>query len=707
MKENEQLSFFDVSSEENDKSDNNQDKAVNEANKSGRRKSRRLKDASYDDLMKIKDDIEKLRDEIRYHNKRYYDDDDPEISDYEYDMLNQKLKNYEKDYPEFITKDSPTQKVGGHSKNIFSQVTHDVQMQSLQDVFSFEDVVDFVKKMQDEYGENIEFTVETKIDGLSVSLEYENGRLVRGSTRGDGFVGEDVTENLKVVHGIPENLNTNDTFEVRGEVYLPRKEFESINEKLESAGKQILSNPRNAAAGTLRQLDTKLVKARNLSIFVFNLQKGMKFNTHSESIEYIKNSGIKTIEYIKVCVGVDEVLKAIKEIGDLRETLPYDIDGAVVKINDLKLREEAGSTVKVPKWAVAYKYPPEQKETKLLDIKVQVGRTGQVTPMAILEPVRLAGSVISKTTLHNFDYVKEKDIKIGDIVVIQKAGDVIPEVINVVKAKRTGEEVSYEIPTNCPVCGEKLEKQEGEVALRCTNSECPALTYRSLVHFASRDAMDITGLGESIIEQLIDANLIHDIADIYYLKYEDLVVLDRFAPKSALNLIDAINKTKANSLDKLLFGLGMRHIGKKAAKILAENFDDIYDISNASVEDINSLDDFGEIMAKSVVDFFAKDETLKLIKKLEEAGVNLKGSKKELSSNLLEGKVFVVTGSFDEYSRNDIIKLIEDNAGKVSGSVSKKTSFVIAGDNAGSKLSKAESLGISVISIDEFKEMIN
>ena len=707
MKENEQLSFFDVSSEENDKSDNNQDKAVNDANKNGRRKSHRIKDASYDDLMKIKDEIEKLRDEIRYHNKRYYDDDDPEISDYEYDMLNQKLKNYEKDYPEFITKDSPTQKVGGHSKNIFSQVTHDVQMQSLQDVFSFEDVVDFVKKMQDEYGENIEFTVETKIDGLSVSLEYENGRLVRGSTRGDGFVGEDVTENLKVVHGIPENLNTNDTFEVRGEVYLPRKEFESINEKLESAGKQILSNPRNAAAGTLRQLDTKLVKARNLSIFVFNLQKGMKFNTHSESIEYIKNSGIKTIEYIKVCVGVDEVLKAIKEIGDLRETLPYDIDGAVVKINDLKLREEAGSTVKVPKWAVAYKYPPEQKETKLLDIKVQVGRTGQVTPMAILEPVRLAGSVISKTTLHNFDYVKEKDIKIGDIVVIQKAGDVIPEVINVVKAKRTGEEVSYEIPTNCPVCGEKLEKQEGEVALRCTNSECPALTYRSLVHFASRDAMDITGLGESIIEQLIDANLIHDIADIYYLKYEDLVVLDRFAPKSALNLIDAINKTKANSLDKLLFGLGMRHIGKKAAKILAENFDDIYDISNASVEDINSLDDFGEIMAKSVVDFFAKEETLKLIKKLEEARVNLKGSKKELSSNVLEGKVFVVTGSFDEYSRNDITKLIEDNAGKVSGSVSKKTSFVIAGDNAGSKLSKAESLGISVISIDEFKEMIN
>ncbi len=654
----------------------------------------------------VKEEIDRLRREIEYHNKKYYDEDEPEISDYEYDKLTQRLKKLEKEHPEYVTDDSPTRKVGGHSKNIFNQVTHDVQMQSLQDVFSFDDVKDFVFKMQREYGENIEFTVETKIDGLSVSLEYENGKFVRGSTRGDGFIGEDVTENLKMVDGIPDRLSTKDTFEVRGEVYLPRKEFESINEKLEESGKQILSNPRNAAAGTLRQLDPKLVRARNLSIFVFNLQKGKKFSNHSESIEYIKNTGIKTIEYIKVCVGINEVLAAIEEIGKKRDSLPYDIDGAVVKINDLKLREEAGSTVKVPKWAVAYKYPPEQKETKLLDIKVQVGRTGQVTPMAILEPVRLAGSVISKTTLHNFDYIKTKDIKIGDTVVIQKAGDVIPEVINVVKSKRTGDEKEYNVPTICPVCGEKLEKLENEVALRCTNSECPALTYRSLVHFASRDAMDISGLGGAIVEQLIDENLIKDIADIYYLKYEDIVILDRFAPKSAMNLINAIQNTKANTLDKLLFGLGMRHIGKKAAKILSENFDDIYEIGKASVEEINALDDFGEIMAKSVVDFFSKEQTKKLIQKLENAGVNLKGNKKELSSNKLKGKIFVVTGSFDDYSRNDITKLIEENSGKVSGSVSKKTSFLVAGENAGSKLSKAESLGIPVISIEKLKEII-
>ena len=654
----------------------------------------------------IKEEIEKLRKEIEYHNKRYYDDDNPEISDYEYDKLSLKLRKLEKEHPEYALDSSPTKKVGGHVKNIFSQVKHDVQMQSLQDVFSYDDVKDFVRKMQEEYGKDIQFTVETKIDGLSVSLEYEKGKLIRGSTRGDGFVGEDVTENLKMVDGIPELLTTDDTFEVRGEVYLPRKEFESINNKLEEAGKQILANPRNAAAGTLRQLDSRLVKQRNLSIFVFNLQKGKKFKTHSESIEYIKNTGIKTIEYIKVCVGEDEVLNAIEEIGNLRDGLPYDIDGAVVKINDLKIREEAGTTVKVPKWAVAYKYPPEQKETKLTNIKVQVGRTGQVTPMAILNPVRLAGSVISKTTLHNFDYVKEKDIKIGDTVVIQKAGDVIPEVISVVKSKRTGNEVEYEIPKVCPVCGEELEKINDEVALRCTNNECPAQIFRSLVHFASRDAMDISGLGDAIVEQLIDNNLIKDIADIYYLKYDDVVKLDRFAPKSARNLINAIEKTKNNSLDKLLFGFGMRHIGKKAAKVLAENFDNIYMIKDASFDDINSLDDFGAIMAQSVVDFFSKEETDMLISKFEKAGVNLNGLKKELDSEILKDKTFVITGSFDNYSRSDITKLIEKNGGKVSGSVSKKTSFLIAGEDAGSKLRKAESLSIPIISVEHLEKMI-
>lgn len=654
----------------------------------------------------IKEEIEKLRKELEYHNKKYYDEDNPEISDFEYDKLSLRLRKLEKEYPEYANENSPTKKVGGHSKNIFSQVKHDVQMQSLQDVFSYDDVGEFVFKMQEEYGENIEFTVETKIDGLSVSLEYENGVLVKGSTRGDGFVGEDVTENLKMVNGIPEKLFTKETFEVRGEVYLPRKEFESINRKLEESGKQILANPRNAAAGTLRQLDSKLVKQRNLSIFVFNLQKGKQFVTHSESIEYIKSVGIKTIEYIKVCVGIEEVLNEIKKIGNLRDKLPYDIDGAVVKVNNLKIREEVGTTAKVPKWAVAYKYPPEQKETKLVDIKMQVGRTGQVTPMAILTPVRLAGSLISKTTLHNFDYVKQKDIKIGDTVVIQKAGDVIPEVISVVKNKRNGDEVEYNIPTFCPVCGEKLEKLNDEVALRCTNIECPAQTFRSLVHFASRDAMDISGLGDAIVEQLIDNKLIKDIADIYYLKYEDIVKLDRFAPKSARNLINAIEKTKNNSLDKLLFGFGMRHIGKKAAKVLAQNFDNIYMIKKASLEEINGLDDFGEIMAKSVIEFFSKEQTDILIAKLKNAGVNLEGMKKELDSEILKDKTFVITGSFDGYSRNDIIKLIERNGGKVSGNVSKKTSFLVSGEDSGSKLIKAESLNIPVISIQKLGEMV-
>lgn len=654
----------------------------------------------------IKEEIEKLRKELEYHNKKYYDEDNPEISDFEYDKLSLRLRKLEKEYPEYANENSPTKKVGGHSKNIFSQVKHDVQMQSLQDVFSYDDVGEFVFKMQEEYGENIEFTVETKIDGLSVSLEYENGVLVKGSTRGDGFVGEDVTENLKMVNGIPEKLFTKETFEVRGEVYLPRKEFESINRKLEESGKQILANPRNAAAGTLRQLDSKLVKQRNLSIFVFNLQKGKQFVTHSESIEYIKSVGIKTIEYIKVCVGIEEVLNEIKKIGNLRDKLPYDIDGAVVKVNNLKIREEVGTTAKVPKWAVAYKYPPEQKETKLVDIKMQVGRTGQVTPMAILTPVRLAGSLISKTTLHNFDYVKQKDIKIGDTVVIQKAGDVIPEVISVVKNKRNGDEVEYNIPTFCPVCGEKLEKLNDEVALRCTNIECPAQTFRSLVHFASRDAMDISGLGDAIVEQLIDNKLIKDIADIYYLKYEDIVKLDRFAPKSARNLINAIEKTKNNSLDKLLFGFGMRHIGKKAAKVLAQNFDNIYMIKKASLEEINGLDDFGEIMAKSVIEFFSKEQTDILIAKLKNAGVNLDGMKKELDSEILKDKTFVITGSFDGYSRNDITKLIERNGGKVSGNVSKKTSFLVLGEDSGSKLIKAESLNIPVISIQKLGEMV-
>lgn len=664
------------------------------------------------DEKKIKKEIKDLRKQIEYHNQKYYENDEPEISDYAYDNLTQKLRELEIKYPKFVKETSPSQKIGGKTKKEFLQVSHEVQMQSLQDVFSYQDVENFVNKVMIEYGENTEFVVETKIDGLSVSLEYVNGEFVRGSTRGDGFVGEDVTKNLSVIKTIPKNLsndlidNTSTTIEVRGEVYLSKKEFENINDKLALEGKQILSNPRNAAAGTLRQLNSELVRSRNLDIFIFNVQKGGEFKTHSESLEYLKKSGLHTLEYSKVCVGIEQVLANITKIGELRDELSYEIDGAVVKINNLHLREEIGSTVKVPKWAVAYKYPPKQEETKVLNIVTQVGRTGQVTPMAILEPVRIAGSVVSKTTLHNFDYIALKDIKIGDTVIIQKAGDVIPEVVEVIKSKRTGNEIEFEKPTKCPVCNEELENLETEVTLRCTNSECPALLYRSVVHFASRDCMDIMGLGDSIVEQLIDCELLKDVADIYYLKYDNLVELDRFAPKSAQNLIDSINKTKANTLDKLIFGLGIRHIGKKAAKTLSNSFKDIYELEKATFEEINNLDEFGAIMANSVVEFFRKEQTIEIIQKLDKAGVNLKGNVKKIDSEKLNGKVFVITGSFENYSREDITKIIELNSGKTSNSVSKKTSFVIAGESAGSKLDKANELKLPVITIEEFLELL-
>lgn len=549
--------------------------------KSNKNKHKIIENDLGSDKKAVYEEIKFLRKQIEHYNKLYYEDDNSDLSDYAYDKLVVKLRKLEHANPEFIDSDSPTQKVGGRVKKGFSEVKHEVQMQSLQDVFSFEEVEEFVNKVIDEFGEDTEFVVETKIDGLSVSLEYEDGKLVRGSTRGDGFIGEDVTENIKVIKDIPHELKSNDTLEIRGEIYLPRSEFEKINEELLSKGKQLLANPRNAAAGTLRQLDSKLVEERNLSIFVFTILKGNTFKTDSESLNYLNSIGVKTIEYAKVCKGAVEVINAIKEIGNLRDSLPYDIDGAVVNVNDISYRAEMGKTAKVPKWSVAYKYPPEQKQTKIIDIVTQVGRTGQVTPMAVLEPVRIAGSVISRTTLHNFDYIKEKDIRIGDIAVVEKAGDVIPEVVDVLTDKRDGTEEVYEIPTVCPVCGEDLEKEEDIVALRCTNSECPALIYRSIVHFASRDCMDINGMGESVVESLVDAAFLKDVADIYSLKYNDIVMLDRFAPKSTLNLIEAINKSKSNSLDKLLFGLGIRHIGKKAAKVLAQNYDSIYDIMNA------------------------------------------------------------------------------------------------------------------------------
>ncbi|MEG1705308.1 MAG: NAD-dependent DNA ligase LigA [Clostridia bacterium] len=645
----------------------------------------------------------KLREEIKYHNKLYYENDEPEISDFEYDKLTQEYKKLELKYPESIDSASPTQKIGGENKSIFTDVKHEVPMQSLQDVFNFEDIILFLDKVRDEYGGSIEFVVETKIDGLSVSLEYENGKLIRGSTRGDGLVGEDVTENIKCIESIPQFLPTNDTIEVRGEVYLPRAEFERLNEELLKNDKKILANPRNAAAGTLRQLNTELVKHRKLNIFVFNVQKYEtgSFVTHSESLEYCSKLGIHTLEFSRLCKTDDEVISAIEKIGKLRDNLEYDIDGAVVKVNNLKLRNNLGTTVKVPKWAIAYKYPPEQRETKILDIIMQVGRTGKVTPMATLMPVRVAGSTISSVTLHNFDYIKDKDVRIGDTCVIQKAGDVIPEIDHILTNKRDGTEIVVNKPTLCPVCSEILEVDEDIVDIRCTNSECPSLIYRSILHFASRDCMDILGFGDSVTEQLIDLGKIKDFSDIYYLTYEDLTSVNNFKDKSINNLLSSINKSKSNSLDKLIFGLGIRNIGKKAAKILAENSSDIYDIMSKSEDELSSLSDFGNIMATSVVKFFSKDKTKEIIDKLQHASVNLKGTKKELLSDKLSGMNICITGFFDGYTRSEIENIIEQNGGKAVSSVSKKTTYLVAGEDSGSKLVKANELGVKVITTIE------
>lgn len=661
-----------------------------------------------EEIAKAKKEISKLRKEINYHSDLYYNQDAPEISDYEFDMLMSKLKALEAKFPMLITKNSPTQRVGGTAKSGFKEVSHEVPMQSLNDVFSFEDVENFVNKITEEYGEDTEFCVETKIDGLSVSLEYVDGVLKKGSTRGNGLVGEEITENLLMLDDIPERLKSDDTIEVRGEVYLSRASFEKLNEELEKQNKPLLANSRNAAAGTLRQLDSSVVKQRGLNIFVFNVQKSeRKFTKHSETIDYLKEIGITTIAYSKVAVGKEQVIAYIKEIGKLRDSLPYDIDGAVVKVNSLALRDTLGTTTKVPKWAVAYKYPPEEKESEVKEIIVQVGRTGQVTPLAIVNPVRVAGSVISKCTLHNFDFVKEKDVRVGDTVKIRKAGDVIPEIAQVVLEKRKENSEEYIPPVNCPVCGEPLEKEEGLVALRCTNSECDAQLFRAITHFASRDAMDIEGMGDAMVEQLIAENLLKDVADIYYIKFNDIKDLDNFASKSSGNLIAAINKSKSNSLDKLISGLGIRHIGKRAAKTLAKHVDTIHDLEHMMVEDLTAIEDIGEKMAESVIEFFSKTKTVEIIERLEAAGVNIKGIKEEKLSEILYGMTIAITGSFEEISRNDLSKIIELNGGKTSSTVSKKTSFVIAGENAGSKLEKANNLGVKVYTLEQFKEEYN
>lgn len=655
--------------------------------------------------------VKELREITSYHAKRYYDDDNPEISDFEYDMLMLELRNLESEYPELVDKESLTQKVGGTVKAGFAKVEHEVPLLSLLDIFNFHDLQAFderTKKAADENGVELKYVVETKIDGLSVSLEYKDGVFVRGATRGNGLVGEDITENLKTIPSIPKTLSEKIDIIVRGEVFISKEGFEKMNEEREILEQPLFANARNAAAGSLRQLDSKETAKRPLDIYIFNVQKSdtIEFKSHYESLLYMEKLGFNVNPVKILCNDVDEAIEAINKIGEDRDGLSFGIDGAVIKVDDLGLREILGENYKTPKWAIAYKYPPEKKETKLKDIVCQVGRTGAITPMAILEPVKVAGSTISKTTLHNEDFIKERDLMIGDTVVIQKAGDVIPEVVGVIKKKRDGTERSFSMPTKCPVCGADAVREEGEAVVRCIGIECQAKLFRSIWHFASREAMNIKGLGYSIVEELLNRGLISNISDLYTLTLEDLKSLKKDGTKFAQNLIDAINESKNNDLYRLINALGIRHVGVKGAKILAKRFKTMDRLMKASYGQLVVLDDMGEITANAVYEFFDQEQTVDLIRKLKKSGVNMKVIEDDNEDNRFEGNTFVLTGALEKYTRDEASAIIERFGGKVSGSVSKKTTYVLAGEDAGSKLEKANKLGIEVISEEKFEEMI-
>ena len=663
------------------------------------------------ELEQAKKRAEELRPLLKYYTQKYFDDEQV-VSDYEYDMLMRELKQIEKEHPELITSDSPTQRVGASIKKGFEKVTHEVPLQSLQDVFSFEEVEEFEEKMEKaamEYNRPLDYVVETKIDGLSSSIEYRDGKLWRGATRGDGLIGEDVTQNIATIKTVPKELKEPVSITVRGEVFIGKTDFNKMNEDRLMDEQEQFANARNAAAGSLRQLDSKITASRPLNIFIFNVQKSedIHFETHYESLLYLEKLGFNVNPVKILCKTREEVKQAIEKIGKMRDNLDFGIDGAVVKVNDLELREKVGTTYKTPKWAVAYKYPPEKKETLLKDIICQVGRTGAITPMAILEPVYVAGSKISKTTLHNEDYIKENDIRIGDRVIIQKAGDVIPEVVGVNKKKRDGTEKIFEMPNVCPVCGAEAVREEGEAVVRCIGIECPAKLYRSIIHFASKDAMDIDGLGESIIGELIDRKLISNIADIYKLTFEDVASLKKNGKKFAQNMIDAIEESKHRDLYRLINSLGIRHVGVKLAKVLARYYKTMDKFINASYEELRIIEDVGEITAKAIYEFFRQEQTIDLINKLKKAGVNMKVLEEKNTDNRLEGKTFVLTGTLKHYSREQASEIIEKFGGKTSSSVSKKTDYVLAGEEAGSKLKKAQELGVTIISEEEFMAMVN
>ena len=657
------------------------------------------------ELEQAKKRAEELRAVIEYNNRLYYDQDAPELEDYEYDALTQELRKLEAEFPQLVTETSPTQHVGGTASSRFAKVRHAVKMESLLDAFSFDELRDFDRRVR-EAGLEPEYVVEIKIDGLSCSLEYENGVLVRASTRGDGVVGEDVTANVSAIRSIPKKLkNAPEYLEVRGEVYMPHEAFRKLCADQELQGATPFKNPRNAAAGSLRQKDPKVTGSRGLAIFVFNVQqaRGVEFHSHAESLDYLKGLGLPVSPRYHIVHDIETAISEIEQIGASRASLDFDMDGAVIKVNDFAQREQLGSTNKFPRWAIAYKYPPEVKETRLLGIEVAVGRTGVLTPTASFEPVFLAGTTVSRATLHNEDFIRQLGLCLGDTIQVRKAGDIIPEVI-AVTAHAEGAQ-PYQMPAVCPSCGAPVVHLQDEAALRCVNPECPAQALRNIIHFASRDAMDIDGLGTAVATQLVEKGLVHSAADLYELTREQLLTLDKFKDKSADNLLAAIERSKQNNLDKLLFGFGIRNIGDKAAALLAEHFETMEAIREATIEQISEIDGFGGVMAQSVVEFFAKEGTSDLVHRLADLGVNMRW-KGEPKTDKLAGKTIVVTGTLESLSRSEAEALIVKNGGKASGSVSKKTSFVVAGEAAGSKLTKAQSLGVPVLSEAEFLAII-
>lgn len=656
--------------------------------------------------MEFQKEIIKLRREIERHNKLYYVYDSPEISDYEYDMLMQRLKALEAEHPELITPDSPTQRVGGAPLSQFEQVQHQVPLESLSDVFSYEELFAFGERMDGLLPEAHDYVVEPKIDGLSMSLEYENGVFVRGATRGDGQIGENVTENLRTVRSLPLRIeNAPERLIVRGEVYMAKSVFEQQNLRRQEQGEALLANPRNAAAGSMRQLDPKVAAQRCLDIICFNMQyssKG-KYSTHAETLDAMRDMGFPVVEYRRFD-KIQDCVERITWLGENRDSLPYDMDGAVIKINSLSQRNRLGSTAKAPRWAVAFKYPPEKKESIVKDIVVQVGRTGVLTPKVIVEPVRLAGTTVSAATLHNQDNIDRLDVRIGDTVLLQKAGEIIPEVLSVNKAKRPENAVPFVMPARCPECGSPVVRDEDGVALRCTSPECPAQRLRNIAHFASREAMDIEGLGISVCESLIDSGLINSAADLYYLDAEKVAGLERMGKKSADNLMKALENSKEAGLSRLLCAFGIRQVGQKAAKTLASRFKSLDELMAAGEEELTKIDDIGAITAKFIVEWFSLPQSQHLINRLREAGVSFE-SREEIKDSRFAGLTFVLTGTLSTYTRDEASAIIESFGGKTSSSVSKKTSYVLAGENAGSKLTKAETLGIPVIDEREFEIM--